>query len=36
MAEAMRHWWRSDSEARFSLGGRISSIWRQCVDDSWR
>jgi hypothetical protein len=24
MAEAMRHWWRShDSEARFSLGGRI-------------
>jgi hypothetical protein len=34
MAEAMRHWWRSsDSEARFSLGGRISSIWRQCVDD---
>lgn len=34
MAEAMRHWWRSsDSEARFSLGGRISSIWRQAFTD---
>lgn len=34
MAEAMRHWWRSpDSEARFSLGGRISSIWRQAWTD---
>jgi hypothetical protein len=34
MAEAMRHWWRSpDADARFSLGGRISSVWRQCVDD---
>src|SRR5437868_5631559 len=34
MAEAMRHWWRSsDSEARFSLGGRISSIWRQAFID---
>jgi hypothetical protein len=30
MVEAMRHWWRSsDSEARFALGGRISSVWRQ-------
>jgi hypothetical protein len=34
MAEAMRHWWRSpDGEARFSLGGRISSIWRQAFTD---
>jgi hypothetical protein len=34
MAEAMRHWWRSpDGDARYSLGGRISSVWRQCVDD---
>jgi hypothetical protein len=34
MAEAMAHWWRSsDSEARFSLGGRISSIWRQAFTD---
>jgi hypothetical protein len=30
MVEAMQHWWRShDPEARFSLGGRISSAWRQ-------
>jgi hypothetical protein len=30
LAEAMRHWWRSsDNEARFALGGRVSSIWRQ-------
>jgi hypothetical protein len=34
MVEAMGHWWRStDSEARFSLGGRISSIWRQAFTD---
>lgn len=34
MSEAMRHWWRSpDAEARFSLGGRISSIWRQAWTD---
>jgi hypothetical protein len=34
MADAMRHWWRShDSDARFGLGGRISSVWQQCVDD---
>lgn len=34
LVEAMRLWWRShDSDARFSLGGRISSLWRQCVDD---
>jgi hypothetical protein len=34
MAEAMGHWWRSpDSEARYSLGGRISSIWRQSWTD---
>lgn len=34
MAEAMKHWWRSsDSEARFALGGRISSIWRQAFTD---
>jgi hypothetical protein len=34
LVEAMQHWWRSsDSEARFSLGGRISSIWRQAFTD---
>jgi hypothetical protein len=34
MAEAMRHWWRShDSDARFSLGGRISSVWQQASTD---
>lgn len=34
MVEAMGHWWRSsDSEARFSLGGRISSIWRMAWTD---
>lgn len=34
MAEAMRHWWRShDSEARFNLGGRISSVWQQTWTD---
>lgn len=34
MVDAMRHWWRSsDSEARYNLGGRISSIWRQAWTD---
>lgn len=34
LAEAMRHWWRShDSDARFSLGGRISSVWQQTWTD---
>jgi hypothetical protein len=34
MVEAMGHWRRShDSEARFSLGGRISSIWRMAFTD---
>jgi len=34
LVEAMRHWWRSsDNEARFALGGRISSIWRQAFTD---
>jgi hypothetical protein len=34
MVEAMGFWWRShDNEARFSLGGRISSIWRQAFTD---
>jgi hypothetical protein len=34
MAEAMRHWWRShDSEARFNLGGRISSVWQSYFPD---
>jgi hypothetical protein len=34
MVEAMANWMRSpDSEARFSLGGRISSIWRQAFTD---
>jgi hypothetical protein len=37
MAEAMRHWWRShDSEARFNLGGRISSVWQQTFPDRCR
>lgn len=34
LVEAMGHWWRShDRDARFSLGGRISSIWRQAWTD---
>jgi hypothetical protein len=34
MTEAMRHWRRShDMDARFSLGGRISSIWRLAFTD---
>ena len=34
LVEAMGHWWRShDRDARFSLGGRISSIWRQSWTD---
>lgn len=32
LVEALRHWWRSaDHDARFSLGGRISSVWRQVL-----
>jgi hypothetical protein len=34
LCDAMRHWWRShDNDARFSLGGRISSVWRSYVPD---
>lgn len=34
LVEAMRHWWRShDNEARFSIGGRISSVWRHYCPD---
>jgi hypothetical protein len=34
MAEALRHWWRSpDGDARFSLAGRISSVWQQTWTD---
>jgi hypothetical protein len=34
LVDALDLWRRShDRDARFSLGGRISSVWRQCVDD---
>jgi hypothetical protein len=34
LVEAMRHWWRSpDSDCRFSLGGRVSAIWRQALSE---
>ena len=34
LVEAMHHWRRSpDRDARFGLGGRISSIWRQALDE---
>lgn len=36
MTEALLLWRRSpDSDARFSLGGRISSVWQQSIDDRW-
>lgn len=32
LTEALRHWWRTpDGDARYSLGGRISSVWRQVL-----
>lgn len=34
LVDAMRHWWRSpDPDARFSLGGRISSAWQNYFPD---
>lgn len=34
LVDAMRHWWRShDSDGRFSLGGRVSAIWRQTLSE---
>jgi hypothetical protein len=34
LVEAMRYWWRSpDPERRFGLGGRISSLWRQVLEE---
>jgi hypothetical protein len=34
LAEAMRLWWRShDGDARFSLRGRISSVWQQALSE---
>jgi hypothetical protein len=34
LVDALDLWRRShDGDARFSLSGRISSIWQQCVDD---